>query len=570
MSVIQQGVQSFYNGDKVLKFGHSKQIKSMQGVMDLQSLTNWYEEDPERRHLGMMSFYGQMTKVNYGIFPDLLKDRSIIEVGSDGKFTYDVPIYEDKACTTTRDTSDQAYPGKDGTYFKIALSEAFMPGDVLTYDSLYGDDIMVTEEEVKQTGDGFEHVVQFVSQDKDSYFPAEFLASGVEYTKINHAIFGEYGTNYSSVELPDTSSYFRCEFQLGSDRGVELYLSGKAQQTFSGAAASADTLKYLSRLEEKIANWGDTALLGQMKPGTKSIDPKSVKLATTAEVLIRAELDRLSANAGLFQKPGKIDGSHGSAMFNEGLWHQARRGKIIPYSRRGGMTTSHIKEAVEYLYKDNPLPPNEREITFKCGSEMEYNFYEIFKDVANAQLESIKQSASGILPGGDGQMPKGLITGPIDNMEVNLARYGKVHIPGVGKVSVEVDYSLDYIADIAHVDRLSRGMNPYKKSHTTYSAIIWDATSQMYSNNKTLPNNATLIEDGNDKASVYMVKPEGELVISGYENGRYNPYKSSEILSSVKQRGNSFWAYSGVSYWMSDPSRVVMIELKPSARKGYN
>lgn len=572
MSVIQQGVPTFYSGDKVIKFAPSKKVKSMQGIMDLQSMSSWYDEDPERNHLGLQSFFGQMSKVDYGIFPDLLKTRSIIEVGKEGKFTYDVPIYEDKTCMTTRDDSDQTYAGKDGTPFKITLSEAFMPGDVLTYDALYGDDIVVTEEEVIMTGDGFEHIVNFVSNDNDTWFPSEKLVAGVEYSKINHAIFGEYGTNYTSVELPDMTSYFTCEFQLGSDRGVEIYLSGKAQQQFSGAAASAGTMKYLAKLEEKIADWGDVALLADSpvsSTGSRSVNVKTAKLATTAEILIRAELDRLTANALLFQKPGKIDGSHGSAMFNEGLWHQARRGKIIPYSRVMGMTRSHIKEAVEYIFRDNPLPPDQREIEFHCGSELYHNFLEIFRDEVRAQMERLSNFTN--LLGTDGQLPSNVIDGSaLDDLGLKQVRFTRVHIPGIGTVKATIDYSLDYIANVAHVDRLERGMNPYQKSHTTYSAVIWDAMDQMYSNNKTLPKGATAIEDGNENASVYLVKPEGELVISGYENGRYSPFKSSEILSSVKQRGNSFWAYNNCAAHMADTSRVVMIELKPSARRSFN
>lgn len=572
MSVNQQGVPTFYSGDKVIKFAPSKKVKSMQGIMDLQSLSSWYDEDPERNHLGLQSFFGQMSKVDYGIFPDMLRTRSIIEVGRDGKFTYDVPIYEDKICQTTRDNSDQTYAGKDGTPFKITLSEAFMPGDVLTYDSLYGDDIVVTEEEVQMTGDGFEHIVNYVSQDNDTWFPAEKLAAGVEYTKINHAIFGEYGTNYSSVELPDMTSYFTCEFQLGSDRGVEIYLSAKAQQQFSGAAASASTMKYLAKLEEKIADWGDVALLADSpvsSTGSRSVNVKTAKLATTAEVLIRAELDRLTANALLFQKPGKIDGSHGSAMFNEGLWHQARRGKIIPYSRVMGMTRTHLKEAVEYIYRDNPLPPDQRQINFKCGSEMYHNFLEIFRDEVRSQMERLSNFTN--LLGTDGQITgKKLISGELNNLSLAEVKFTNVLIPGLGRMTVDVDYSLDYIASVAHVDRLSKGMNPYKKSHTTYSAVIWDAMDQMYSNNKTLPKGAKLIEDGNENASVYLVKPEGELVVSGYENGRYNPMRSSDILSSAKQRGNSYWAWNTCAAHMADTSRVVMIELKPSARKSFN
>ena len=284
MSVIQQGIQKFVTGDKVLMFAPGKKVKDMQGVMDLSTISQWYSEDPERRHLGLMEFFGQMSKTEYGVMPDLLKHRQVLEVGTEGKFTYDVPIYEEKECITVRDKSDQPYPGKDGTKFKIVLSEMFTAGDVLTYDVMYGDQLMVEEDDVIQTGDGFEHVVSFVTNDKDLWFPASQLAAGITYTKINHAIFGEYGTNYSTVQLPDTSGYFRCEFQLGSDKGVELFLTAKADKSFSGAAGSKSSLDYMKKLDEEIDRIGDVAMLMDINPKTGKANVKSAKLATTAEI----------------------------------------------------------------------------------------------------------------------------------------------------------------------------------------------------------------------------------------------------------------------------------------------
>jgi len=567
MSVIQQGIQKFVTGDKVLMFAPSTKVKSMQGVMDKSTISQWYSEDPENNHLGLIEFFGQMSRMEYGVMPDLLKNRQVLEVGREGRFTYDVPIYEDKECITTRDMSDQTFPGRDSTTFKIMLSEMFTAGDVLTYDVLNGDQLLVEEDDVIQKGDSFEHVVSFITNDKDLWFAQDKLEAGITYTKINHAIFGEYGTNYSTVQLPDTTGYFRCEFQLGSDKGVELYLSAKADQGFSGAAASKESLDYMNKLEDEIEAKGDIAMILDIgvKGGKKVPNIKSARLATTAEILVRRELEKLTASALMFQKAGRIDRSNGAAMFNEGLWHQLRRGKIIPYARPMGLTRAHILEAVEYIFRENPLPVDQREIVFECGSEMYNNFQEIFRDEVNAQLDRLSNVTN--LMGTDAMIPKSPITGKdLMNLELLPVAFRKVHLPGIGNVVPKRNHSLDYMAQM---DRFSAGFHPYKKHHTTYSAIIWDARNQEYSNNKTLPTGVTLIKDGNQKGNVFLVKPKGDITISGYENGRYNPYKSSEILSSAKQRGNSFWAWNSCAVWLSDPSVFVMIELEASARKGY-
>ena len=163
MSINQKGIPHFYTGDKVLMFASSKKVKSIQGVMDKSTISQWYSQDPERNHLGLVEMFGQMSKTQYGIMPELLKERQVLEVGDSGKFTYDVPVYEEDSCMTTRDTSDQPFPGRDGTTFKIILSEMFTAGDVLTYDVLHGDQLMVEEDDVIQVGDSFEHIVSSVS-----------------------------------------------------------------------------------------------------------------------------------------------------------------------------------------------------------------------------------------------------------------------------------------------------------------------------------------------------------------------------------------------------------------------
>jgi len=99
--------------------------------------------------------------------------------------------------------------------------------------------------------------------------------------------------------------------------------------------------------------------------------------------------------------------------------------------------------------------------------------------------------------------------------------------------------------------------------------VVWDARSQEYSNNKELPKGVSLIDNGEKNANIYLVKPTGEMTYTGMENGRYSPYKSGDILSSVKQRGTSLWAWNSCAIWLRDPSTVVMIELDPNARKGF-
>lgn len=569
MSLTQTNYPLHVNGDKVIKFMPYQKAQSAlgSGVFDLQTLSSWYEEDPEKNHLGLMESWGTRQMQQYGIFPDLLRDRKVIEVGRDGRFTYDVPVYEDQECMTTEDMSHQANAGVDGSPFKVVLSEEFKPGDVLTYDALYGEQFVVTEEEVHMTGTGFEHIVKIVSNDSYDYFPASQLAAGISYAKINHAMFGEYGTNYSAAHLPaGGGGTMRVEFELGSERGVELFLTGKADQQFSGAAASADTLKYLGDLDDHIEKLGgEVAMVFDFDKTTQKVNAKSAKLASTVQLLVDKELDRLTASALMFQKAGRVDSSHGSATFNEGLWHQFRRGKIIKYPRPMGMTRVHVGEATEYIYRGNPISPEERELTFEAGTYMYENFMELFSDEFQAQYASL--GGLGMF-GSDSQLPSSPISGDLMNLEIKPMRFTKVFLARIGNVRVKKNTSLDYLAKM---DRFSQGMHPYQKSHTAYSAFIFDAGSKEYSNNYKMPEGAKLIEGGQEGSGVYLVKPRGNFKYSGYEQGRYSSHKASDIMSSVKTRSTTYWAWNQISAWASPNAiaRTVIIELDPANRKGY-
>jgi hypothetical protein len=85
-----------------------------------------------------------------------------------------------------------------------------------------------------------------------------------------------------------------------------------------------------------------------------------------------------------------------------------------------------------------------------------------------------------------------------------------------------------------------------------------------------MPKGATLIEGGNAGANVNLVKPQGEMLYWGSTNGRYDYRKAGDIMSSMKQIGQDYWAFSIMSVWIKDITRFVTIELDPAARKGFN
>lgn len=570
MSVTQQNIPTIHNGDQVIMFTGAKDVKTIQGYQDLPSMYSWYSEDPDKNHLGLMSLWGQQAQASYPMYRELLQAKAVIEVnGFDGGFTYDLPVKDYSGVYTTRDMSWQAYPGQDGGEFKIVLSSEYTTGDILTNDAEFGQQIIVSgSEPVQKMGDGFEHTVKLVDTDKETWYMASNLAKGISYYKVNHAVLGEYGTNFSHVDMINTVGKMRCEFNLGSIRGVEAYVTGMAdKKSFSGATAAAKD--YINTLAQEASNLGELAVLTntKMHGGKTMPDMSTARIGTTMEFLVHRELEKLTAQALLFQRAGVVRDSNGVARLNEGLWHQLRRGKIIKYGRPGGITRNHLKEAAEYIFRANPDKPIiERKIRFRAGKFAYQNILDIIKDEVASQNAGL--NAQMLLSAQSGVLPKPVITGTdLMNLAYNPVRFTSVLVPQVGYVEVVEDTSLN---QQPMTDRLQKGVHPGGVAHTAYSLVIWDVEDQMYSNNEDLPTGTKLIKEGTNKSNIFLVKPEGEMTYWGSSNGRYNVRHAGDIVSSHKQMGQEFWAYNSIGIWVRDLTKFIMIELDEKARKGFN
>jgi hypothetical protein len=564
MSVNAKNQPTMFNGDQVIMFTDSKKVKAFQGYADTPSMESWYKDDPTKAHLGLQKFFGNQKHKPAGIFPELLQSKSVLEVnGLGGTFTYDVAIEEDRGTYTMKDMSHQQNPGIDGSKFKIVLNEKFAPGEVLSNDPEYGQQVIVTEDEIMEMGDTFEHTVKLVTDDKQEWFLASNLAKGISYTKVSHNIFGEYGTNYGTVRMPDSVGKMRCEFQLGNVSGVEAYVTGKADsRSFSGA--TIETRQYVDKLKKEAEELGELAVMMDVKGGKSN--PDTMRIGSTMQFLVFRELEKLTAQQLLFQRSATFRDTNGVTKLNEGLWHQLRRGKLIKYARPNGITKNHIKEAVQYVFRNNPhIQPINRRIRFKCGTAAYENVIDIFQDEVRAQLTNLGNQG---LMGAERVLPSNPVSGGLMDLKLSPVRFTQVYLPAIGNVELELDTNLDY--NIMDTDRMSRGMHQYQRAHSTHSMVIWDVEDQNFSNNDKLPEGAEVVEGGSSSSNIYLVKPKDMLMHWGYTNGRYSIQKAGDIVSSHKQIGQEFWAWNSVAIFVRDITKFVMIELDRAAMKGTN
>jgi hypothetical protein len=346
------------------------------------------------------------------------------------------------------------------------------------------------------------------------------------------------------------------EFILGSPRGVETFMTAKAAKMKS-PGLNQFTSDMMDSVQQKLDYLGGKSremfFIANKRGG--NLDTNSMMIGTTLEYLALMELALMETYSLLFAKAATIQTSNGIKRVNEGVWHQIRRGKLIKYAKPGGITVDHIHEAASYIYKNSTIPVRERTIKFKAGWYAYQNAMQIFREEAVQQLNGIPAGMIGT----DAQI-KPVFKGNLDELEMQAVVINSVLIPGIGRVIVEHDPSLDY-QPLA--DRFSSGMYGEGKAHTSHSMVIWDASSPEYSNVTSKVKNADLVEGGSMKSNIYYIKPEGAHVVYGYEQGRMaDGSQTTNVLTSLKYMGKTFWATSQSGALVLDTTRYVVIELQ--------
>lgn len=563
MNTTINGIPKVVNGDSVIGFTTTSNVKQL-GWMDRASLASWYREDPNANHLGVLNLFTNYAEIALPNYSNLFKNKAVLEVnGMDGAFRYSLPVTKPTGTFTMKDTSEESdAPGIDESVFPLALSKPYQPNDILTYDKQYGEQVLVSGEfPVTQEGDYWIHMVTLITQDKRAYYRKEKLKAGIQYFKIGNTL-GEFDTQFSNIESPDNMGTLECEFVLGNHRGVETFYTMYAdKKSFSGAATHAKQFwnefqSQLALAKDDMGRQLDMFYVGKLSPSTGKLMGSSVRLGATLEYLVLLENMKMEANQLMFQKGGIIKSGNGVKRLNEGLFHQIRRGRVIKYARPGGITKEHLRQAAAYIFQGRPdLQPMERTIKFKAGGRAYENVIKIFQTEFNIQVQNLS-----LLMGADRMLPSNPISGTNQSLALGPVIVTKVYIPDLGQVEVEYDPTLNFQIGS---DRFSRGMYGRGEAHDSHSLVIWDASSEQYSNARVgLPSGTKLIDGGNDSANIYYVKPEGDSMWWGYEGGRWAPDKTSDINSSMKQMGREFWVHSVSACWVRDISKFLVIELK--------
>lgn len=574
---------STINGEQIIKVIRGKRHinnEHFQGMIDRNE--QLFNEESSRYHLGLLSSWGMQTRESVPMISKLLERGSELLVnGFFGEFTYDKPFYDPKRgmrtiASTVLEAGD--YPGIDESEFDIILSEKCYPGEIIGTDP-YGDgeQLYVTGCQASElNGNGWRTTVTLTAPQEGKSYNPSLLEADISYYKLNH-VGVEYTTQFAGVDLPSgsPSGVLRARFKLGGIRGIEGYVTGFADAVKSGLTTAkgdneSDVAMY--QMQQKYAN-GDSEA-NSVIFGDKTQLPKTWRATSLMEFLVEKTLAKRTITSNMWQKQGQIKSANGAiAYLNEGVWHQIRRGKRISIPKVMGITKAMIADAVSYVFRVNSdLPWEEREIVFEVGKLAEKNLLLIFQKEIQDQINVLQQGnilrtlfgESGIL---DDKLKNSLVTGnSLNELELkSLLRFVAVPLIGIaGKVSFKHNPALDHLSGnpIEFRGQFQEGLD-----WTAHSAIIWDVTNAMYSNNdKNIKGAVTLDGDTKIKENLYLVRPQQGMTYKGYENGRWDKGKTNNIISSNSTIGQSFWAFNSSSMWIPNPDKALIMELAKGVR----
>ena len=564
MAILTKNFPATVNGDTVIGFTDAKTIRHSLVEHDLASLDDWYFEDPDKNHLGLLELFSNISNYPKPMYLGMIQRDAVINVnGINGKFRYDLPVENTYEVVTVEDTSlKYNKPGIDESLFEIVLNAQFTQGDILTYDVINGCMLMIaTDREPRMEGENWRYWCRLWGKSRAKYFPKDKLRAGIKYFKVSN-VLGEFSTQFSRVGGASKMGLMTCEFQLAGHRGVEgestMYAGIK-----SLAYADKYTQSFLQRAYDQVRRLSETnegapvdyAIIAS-RDANGNINLANARVANTVSLFCLAELMKMEAYELMFMRGGAIKTHNGVLMKNEGLYHQLRRGFTIQYARPGGIKREHFMAAADYIFRGRTdLKIEDRRMKFKVGAKAYQNIIEIFRDEFYSQLSALAPML------GTDRIIQNPVSGPNNALRLGTVTIESVVIPGIGNVTIEHEPSLDYV-DMVDRSQLVDGMVPL----TSYSCIMEDLTGAEWSNAYAGIPSGSEAKLGNMNSNVFYVKPDGASMFWGYEQGRWSSrVGAGEILSSHSRMAEQFWCHSVSACWVKDVSKFVTIELMPNS-----
>lgn len=519
---------------------------------DLNWLYTNYSKDSFTVYKGLLSLWNQRSIINTPLLNMTeLKNNVMYIPNTEGRFRYSVPYELGLPFIVENVAADIDKPGLDGQRFPIKLNEnVFTNTDRIIADLRDGMELYITETEILEETDGWLYEVEIVNKDrKGTFYPKEFLQPGVQYLKVSN-INGEYDTQKSSITTGSGTMQLQMELG-GGHRSVTHWITGY------GDMARIDESKHpqLAFINQRLENSASTYLYMNRDAEGKVIKD-TIRWQSTIEVLLRAEMEKMTDTDLMWGKGGFVEGSgRRKVRVGAGLYEQLRNGNRFVYNK---ITLALIENAVARLYSKSGIPLEKRRTKIQTGTG---GLIQISKE--------LQERYKAVIPflTNTGDVPGAVLKGR-DAMNLSFGfRFTGINSPVAGELEFEINPALDNISGLRKQDA-PIGDFPLE----SYTYMIMDITDSSTSNAAARVDNVKYrVEDGfNSNANIILVKPQnyGELYW-GYIAGTHHPLGPAAMkgmFSANDFDGYKIWMKAFSNIWVKDVTRTMLIEkARPSS-----
>lgn len=519
---------------------------------DMNFLHNNYSRDASTVYKGLLSLWNQRSIINTPLINlTELRNNVMYLPNNEGRFRYSIPFDLGLPYIVEDIEIDNDKVGLDGQKFRIKLNEnVYTNTDRIICDFRDGMELYVTEEEIEEEIDGWIYTVQVVSRNrKGTYYPKEWLQPGTPYMKLSN-INDEYDTQKSSISTQ--TGFMQLEMELGAGhRSVTHWITGYADM----ARLDESKSPALAYINQKLQSMGSTTIyMNRNADGT--VDPGTLSWQPTIELLLRAEMEKMTETDLMWAKGGFVTGSgRRTVRVGSGLYEQLRNGNRYIYNK---ITLSLIENAIANLYSKSGIPVEQRNTVIMTGTG---GLIQISKELQERYKQTIPFTTS------VSDLPGNVVFGK-DAMNMGFGfRFTQFMSPIAGMIRFEINPALDNIQNNRQPNNFV-GEYPIE----SYTYMIMDVTDTNVTNAAARVDNVQYrVDDGfNSNANIVLVKPQnyGELYW-GYILGTHSPFGPTSMkgmISSSHFDGYQIWMKSFANIWVKDVTRTLIIEkARPSS-----
>lgn len=499
--------------------------------------------------LGVVEYWALARKVQSPLYNLAMFDNknTIIVDDIEGRYTwkvateYELPVIVDdvEPTNTTK--------GILGTKFKLKFNKkAFSHGDIISADKMYGQECVVTEDDIISQGDSYIYTVRLINGDSNSFLNPEYVKRNTRWFRKG-SFTNEYGQRFSSAHLEVGFRQFynfvgghqvHAEYRVDEKSALVnkwgLSSDGKHMDVFSvwsikdEQILSDPSVKSLNDVRRK---YGDSYIKNGIKKGTIGVG-----FVTKLEAYL---LNRMLTDIETYLMWGKggrvtLESGPKESRLSVGLWYQTNNGYKRIYTRNT-FNLSLFREAIYNFFAGREdfddvsgLPQKEFLVFTGMGGATLFN-EAVKKEIGSQALFAFRGDEGGAKV--------------IDGDRMNL-RYGyffsSVIIPFIGTVKIVVNPAFDNV----HVNTVENPIMPEGFNLSSYSFVIFDITD-------------------NAKNNIYLLRSKYEQNVIAYSNGTMDYMGRNVFQSNGRFSGfEVFMKKTAPAIWIKDPTKVMKIVMR--------